>query len=67
MYYPSFMIHFQDVEVIAVLICGLNDWRAAFERFPFGPGPGSFKTSLSRLVEEIKAEVASPLRIYLPA
>ena len=57
-------------ELVVVVICGLNDWREMFERFPFGLGPVSFKEELGRLVEDIKdigVIVNSPCKVFLPA
>jgi hypothetical protein len=43
-----------DVEIIVVVICGLNDWKKLLDNFPFGTGPITYKQDLGKLIGEIK-------------
>lgn len=64
-----FKLEEADGEIIVVVICGLNDWKTLFEKFPRGLGPGRFRKELSELVHEIKdmsIEIGIPCRIFLP-
>ena len=57
-------------KLIVVIVCGLNDWRTAIERFPRGNGIESFKTELGLLVDDIKSlarDMNYDCQIYLPA
>lgn len=57
----------QDTEIIAVVICGLNDWKRMLERFPFGAGPAQFRQELKELLHELQSGVDVPCRVFLPA
>lgn len=53
----------QGDRVICVIICGLNDWKAFFERY--GQGPAGFRSELSALAAELTELGATD--IFLPA
>ena len=58
-----------DHIVVFIIICGVNDWKCLFEKFPRGLGPSSFRQELEKLVDEIKSiniEAKCPTKIYLP-
>lgn len=59
-----------DVEIIVVVICGMNDWKQLIEQFPYGPGPASYRKELSMLIDEIKIignELSTKCKVFLPA
>ena len=59
-----------DVEIIVVVICGLNDWKLLVEQFPYGPGPASYRHELDMLIKDIKVignELTSKCKVFLPA
>lgn len=59
-----------DVEIIVVVICGMNDWKLLVEQFPYGPGPATYRNELSMLIEEIKVigtELSTKCKVFLPA
>lgn len=58
----------EDVEIIVVVICGLNDWKKLIENFPFGTGPVTYKQDLGRLIGEIKdmgGDVSAKLKVSM--
>ena len=61
----------EDIEVIVVVICGLNDWKACLEKFPSFYGPDGFRVELGKLINDIKefpeAKSAKSCKIFLPA
>jgi hypothetical protein len=60
----------EDVEIIFVVICGLNDWKLLLEQFPFGPGPVRYKQELTSLVKDIESigsDLDAEYTVYLPA
>lgn len=60
-----------DVEIIVVVICGLNDWKTCIEKFPSFYGPDGFRIELGKLINEIKdlseENGAKSCKIFLPA
>jgi len=59
-----------DVEIIVIVICGLNDWKKLIENFPFGTGPITYKQDLGKLIDEIKGmggDLSAKLKVFLPA
>lgn len=60
-----------DIELIVVVICGLNDWKTCIEKFPSFYGPHGFRIELGKLIAEIKelsaAEGTKSCKIFLPA
>jgi len=57
----------ENVEHLVVIICGLNDWKTVFTKFPFGSGPSGFGDSLGELTEEISNRYGENTQIFLPA
>lgn len=60
----------ENVEIIVVVICGLNDWKLLVEQFPYGPGPARYRQDLTGLIEDIKTistDVSSKCSVFLPA
>lgn len=60
----------EKVEIIFVVICGLNDWKLLLERFPFGPGPVRYKEELTSLIKDIEtigSDMDVKYTVYLPA
>ena len=60
----------EKVEIIFVVICGLNDWKLLLERFPFGPGPVQYKEELTFLIKDIEtigSDMDVKYTVYLPA
>lgn len=60
----------ENVEIIVVVICGLNDWKLLVEQFPYGPGPARYRQDLTGLIEDIKTistGLSSKCSVYLPA
>ena len=57
----------ENVEHLVVIICGLNDWKTIFTKFPFGSGPSGFGVSLGELTEEISNRFGKNTQIFLPA
>ena len=60
-----------EVDLIVVIICGLNDWKEVFLRFPYNYnyGPSSFKNHLTHLIDDVKAmsdQLNYKCKIYLP-
>ena len=59
-----------DVEIIVVVICGMNDWKQLIEQFPYGPGPATYRKELGMLIDEIKIignELSTKCKVFLPA
>ena len=40
-----------DTKLVVVVLCGLNDWRTALERFPYGSGLETFQLDLHNIIE----------------
>lgn len=60
----------ENVEIIVVVVCGLNDWKLLVEQFPYGPGPARYRQDLTGLIEDINiisADFSSKCSVYLPA
>lgn len=60
-----------EVDLIVVIICGLNDWKEVFLRFPYNYnyGPSSFKNHLTHLIDDVKTmsdQLNYKCKIYLP-
>jgi len=56
-----------NTEIIAIVICGLNDWKSMLEHFPFGAGPARFKQELKGLLHELQKDIDVPCRVFIPA
>jgi lysophospholipase L1-like esterase len=56
-----------EVEVIVIVICGINDCKKIFENFPYGDGPSTFRRNLKDLINELRSDLHVPCRIFLPA
>jgi hypothetical protein len=60
----------ENVEIIVVVVCGLNDWKLLVEQFPYGPGPARYRQDLTGLIEDIKTistDLSSKCSVFLPA
>jgi len=60
-----------EVDLIVVIICGLNDWKEVFLRFPYNYnyGPSSFKNHLTNLIDDVRTmsdQLNYKCKIYLP-
>lgn len=56
-----------NTEIIAIVICGLNDWKSMLEQFPFGAGPARFRQELKDLLNELQTDIDVPCRVFIPA
>ena len=59
-----------DLEIIVVVVCGLNDWKLLVEQFPYGPGPAKYRDEMTSLIQDIEVmgeEMSTRCSVYLPA